>query len=1118
MKKNNLKKKSTEKKEIEKDNKNNRETNSNINKKTNKDKSETIEYNLHDNSSETESYSYNNESSNEYNNTGMNNYMEENKMKNNKNTSSATINGIYNNDNKMGKKKITNDSNECNKREYDQDKYLTSSYTSETNIESVYINNNVEDMGVTTYYNRKNIDTNNNSGLDDNTSYYNETVQDETLPDETLQDEMLRDETLRDENEVSDISTDDILSNMSSDSSFMEGDEYVDNNNDEKRKEETHEYIPNNEIYLLSVDIKNKEKQLEEENKNIWKLKNRFNKLEKSIIIKKKNIENLKKNLDEKKKIEETESIICKNIKIQNNFLVNECKKLKEKKKKNQKNIIKVENDLNTYDNDIIDIKNKLMNKESELKEWAFIINKTQKEEYEIEKCKLSKDKEIKNLSYKLEKLNLEKVEEEKNLNIIKTKNLKLSIELDSLIKLNNDKKEEKKKLKENWQCVVDTIRSRDSTIFKFEGDFRKYINKKNNLKKKCEYMDTIVLVEKKKKNEDLNNKIKKFNVNLAKLRKEEISLEESYNQLVVEKDILIKSYDSEYLFWKEKVEETKNLKKLLNELNKTYDKLMERSNESKNELKLEALKKVTKNEYIKSVEKIINTEKDKLNGLFNDIKMLDEEKFVLAQNLQKSKNEYNILESNILGTEIKIKQMITKIKKLEKEIEKQKEIMYKFEFLTQVLTKKLNVITGTGIFKKKKENQKKIMSLKKELSQNEEIFNTLINDIKRINVELKNIKIYQNNLKEQNTNSTQKCNEIQLDIKALEHNLTVENKEKENIMLIELNLKLEFDKIKTTFEKHLTNLNMLKDENKTNIKNAKLNEQDMKAQLESYKIIIKNINEEIHKLNMLSVDKKTKCTNLETKLYNMNALQIDKDEIGKDENKTIYYKMKIEEDIIKLKTEILQLDNKIKKEESEKENYEKTLNDIIQTNKMFSDNVMQSIDPNYKILLKKKNKLEKKLNSINEQITILEKDINNYNEKMEHSEIQINQILLDSKNMEDKIVNIKENCNKMHNTLNDIFIKIERSSNQLKNLISNKKGKTSKVQKKNNIDASENEDDDTATASNSNNEQVSLEKKIFKQIQTESLKDKLSLLLECFKDYGDNTIIKETLHIIETA
>ncbi|CRG93513.1 conserved Plasmodium protein, unknown function [Plasmodium gallinaceum] len=951
---------------------------------------------------------------------------------------------------------------------------------------------NKEERKVT--YTEKNL----NSIIDDSKNYADNKI---TMNNNNIS---YYEKTLQDENEISDISTDEILSDLDTESDEEKIVEEI-----RKYNENIYENFNNNEICILSEDIKRKEKLLEEENKNIWNLKNRCSKIEKCIEIKKKKITYIKTKIDEKTGIELEEEEICKNTEIKNNFLKKENRKLKLEREKNNEKIIKTQDDLEKCENDIEEIKKKLIYKEEELNEWIKRVNKIQEEEYEIEKFRLSKDKEIGKLSLNLEKLSEQKVEYEKNLNSFKTKNMKLNIELKSITNEIQETEKEKKDLFQKWKCILDSINSRDETIFKFEEDFRKYLNKEKKLQQKSEKIVSNINAQKSKNNE-INDKIKVSQLDLNKLRKEVSQVNYNSNKIIIERDNLYKDYESEKLNLKEKYEEKKNLEAYLNELLKDYDKLLINREESKKEFIKEELKNVEKNELIKSSEKILNELQNKLRNLISEIKSLDEEKFCLSEALQKSKNEYSILESNVFGTQVKIKQIKNNIKKIEQELERQKEILYKFDFQTQVLTKKLSVISGISTFEKKKENQKKITTLEKELSQYESIFNTLNNEIKSINVELKNIKIYQNNLKEEKTNILNLSEKLQLEIKSLENTLNNENKEKENIMLIEMNLKIELDKLKAIFSKHLDNLNHLKEKKKEKFKDAKLNDQDISANIESLKIIIKNINEEVHKLNMQLYDKKNRCNHLESKLNSiieMNKTEEDDSINDENHNKYIYYKIKMEEDTIKLKEEIKKIDDKIIKEREETNNFQKTLNDILQANKIFNDNI-NCIDPQYKSLLKKKNKLNKKLNEINEEIRITEKNISDHNMKIENIKNELNSLLLKSENIEKDLEIFKENSKKMENLLNELYTKIERASNHLKNVLSIKQ-KSLKVKTKN---------ESTHEIDNNITEQVSLEKKIFKHIQMESLREKLSLLFDCFKDEGDNTLMKEIFNIIKTC
>ncbi|GAB65108.1 hypothetical protein PCYB_051260 [Plasmodium cynomolgi strain B] len=961
-------------------------------------------------------------------------------------------------------------------------------------------------------------------------------------PEQYKYDELYEETLLGgEEEEMSDISTDEMLSGMESESDTDMSEEVKQFTSGGKLM---YKNFYNDEISALSEEIQEKEKMLEETNKTIWNLKNRFLKLEKYINSKKKEVTKKKKIVEEKKKIEEEESGACVNIQAKNQFLIRQNEKLKYEREKNNEKIIKTQNDLIQCENSIEEMKEKLIDKEKELKEWTLQIDKLQKEEFEVEKFALCQDKEIENMTYKLEKLNLERVEQDKKVNIMKTKNMQLHMELQANIK-ENDQMEEEKKTSNQVEVCCRHYNNRDQTIFKFEEEFRKYAKKREKLTHKCKAINEHIETQR-GKNHILSDQLKREETNLNKIKREQSKVQEELKKVYDEKDILLKDLECEKITAREKLEEKKNLQVSLTELGKTLHKLVQSFEESRREYTKEELNSVEKNQLIKSSEQILIEQNGKLAKLNAKIKMLDEEKFKLQENLQKSKNEYTILEADMVGTQIKIKQMKSNIKKMEQELERQKEILYKFDFQTQVLTKKLNVASGISTFEKKK-SQKKIDTLEKEFTRYEEIYTTINNEMKRISVELKNIKNQQMCMKEEKGNILQDTEKLELEIKSLESTVIAQNKEKENIMLIEMNLKIELDKMKEIFSNNLDSLNLLKKKRKENVQNEKLNEQDMNAHVDSLKVIVKNMSDELHKLNLQVHDKKSRCSNLELKLDAINVRngeeqqhqqhqQREQDEASRhgrpdrshqpdrpdlQDNKHIHYKIKIEEDISKLKQEIETLDAHIEKENQQVDQFQKTLNEIIQTNKTFSDNI-KCIDPQYKELLKK-NKLNKKCNQIKEDITSIEKDISVYKKKINGVENELNYVLTDARSVEDKVTALRENSRKMEGTINDIFVKIERASNQLRAIVGAKKKPMSSQ-----LGASRSDDDGedtpagggapTGGSTDNRDEQVPLEKRVFKQIQMESLKEKLALLFECFKSHGDNAVVREIYHVIEAS
>lgn len=77
---------------------------------------------------------------------------------------------------------------------------------------------------------------------------------------------------------------------------------------------------------------------------------------------------------------------------------------------------------------------------------------------------------------------------------------MKFDIELKSIIQEYYDIKKDIKNISNKYICIMDMIKCRDKTIYKFEKDYTKTIHKEKQLQNKCLHKENLINTQKDKK------------------------------------------------------------------------------------------------------------------------------------------------------------------------------------------------------------------------------------------------------------------------------------------------------------------------------------------------------------------------------------------------------------------------------------------------------------------------------------------------------------------------------------------------------------------------------------------------------------------------------------------
>ncbi|KAJ3412119.1 Coiled-coil domain-containing protein 39 [Chytridiales sp. JEL 0842] len=598
--------------------------------------------------------------------------------------------------------------------------------------------------------------------------------------------------------------------------------------------------------------------------------------------------------------------------------------------KRVEKEIAETTDHLNAVQNSIYrgnerieQIRAELKMEKDELDEWLRV--QAEKEEDNLALLKYTKedDMKIKELSLAIEKLMQEVNKKKSLLSAEVTETQVTQIELEKTTEAFKKLHVERQDLITQWENAIKTMRKRDEDISEAQ---ERYQQMKADIAEKQKIIDEkqAFLDQQNLNNEETEKKIALCDRSVSKYRAEHSEATQSLSQFQDEVEVLRSTLNKTS---NEVVNKRGEISSLKNDLQEKQGKLEKaKKNQSDVKAKLARITSDTMSMEAKAQElqEILKLEEAKSKDLDRELKFLQDQQFKKNQELFKLRQDEKNLNAEIVGGEAALKNLKSKIYKLDQEAMKQQALLYAQEFQIQQLERKVRRAQGDRTDEEKEILMKKIEELNEQLDMQTKKYNLLVNQQKKSQEDLRQAKRKLADLQKEKDSITESIDELNLYTESAGNQLNAKIKEKEELMVEENILRLELRKLRGFLNARADEVLSL--EHRQVQLQLALEERTKEIGIHNdmLRLQIKNAEEERHSANSELRDRIGKVEKLRRR-YEILMTQFAPEE-GEEEHSQAYYVIKASQEREELQREGDELDAKIRKAEKEIKALENTL------------------------------------------------------------------------------------------------------------------------------------------------------------------------------------------------
>nr|KAG5697900.1 hypothetical protein BaRGS_026838 [Batillaria attramentaria] len=685
----------------------------------------------------------------------------------------------------------------------------------------------------------------------------------------------------------------------------------------------------------LSMPVANAEnKQLEDEvqrkQQMITQNQNDLNETEDRVFAMTEHLKNVRQELlhtqalvEARDKELETEDHMLKIAQTEEGRLQQEINRLKKEldELKEQKNI---------YENNIFRQTQKLEEMKSQMN-WdqqaleAWLEESARKDEDAMTLCKYTRQDEgkIKELTLRMEKLTEEVRAKKRQLDNEMTSTLTAQIELDKTAEDFRKAHTDRQELIYQWEHTIEQMQRRDkdmdllaAQLARVKVDVRK---KEEAIREKQQFLDNEI-----ENNQEQEKKIGIAERTSSKLRREYQEAETSRTQFADELDALKRTVDRTAVDLETTRTHVAHLKKEVADKTNKLQQAKDVREALVEKLKVATEATLSAEERATQMDEMLNAEERHQKELEGELKNMRDIQFKKQQELYKSRMEERDLEAMIEGSRAALRNLNSKISRLDTEALKQQEILYSQDFNIQQLERRIGRMQGEQSNEEKVHLEVKLQELIRELDEKNNTHNLLALQLKRLQDDIRRVTRELETSGAVKADLTSKIEELSLYNENSERELRTLIKNKQDKMVDENLMKLEIKRLRdmlndksgevlTQEKRHL----QLQTAMKERMQEIAIHKDMLKAQFKAADEERQQISAELH-------DRISKIEKLR-KRYEILMLSMAPPE-GEEDRSQAYYVIKAAQEKEELQREGDDLDARIRKAEKEIRALENTL------------------------------------------------------------------------------------------------------------------------------------------------------------------------------------------------
>ncbi|KAI9179113.1 hypothetical protein H9P43_005775 [Blastocladiella emersonii ATCC 22665] len=441
-----------------------------------------------------------------------------------------------------------------------------------------------------------------------------------------------------------------------------------------------------------------------------------------------------------------------------------------------------------------------LKSEERELEDWLKV--QQEKEEDNLILLKYSKedDQRIKELSLQIEKLMGEVNEKKASLSQSVTETQVSQMEVERIAEEFRKLHQERQDLLGQWEQAILGMRKRDQQIEKAQLHYEdlkarlsQEVERRKKIEEKQAFLDKQIAIK-----GDTEKSIQTLDRLVSKLKGDQVEA----NQLLV-------SFQDELEALRTHLNRTSNdVQSKRNEVKNLQDEVRAKTNQVASEgdraKQLQAkLKSVlagtgSKEEKAAELQGYLRQDEQRSKELDKQIKSLKDQAFRHNQDVFRLKQEEKTLGAEISGAHAAIRNLGSKIAKLDQESIQQRSLIYNQEYTLQQLERKVKRAQGDRTDEEQAALNKKIAELTEQYDRAVESHQLLSTQLKRAQDDLRHAKRRLEVLTKEKAGVTEQIDDLNLYIASASSQLSAKVREKEEVMVEESILRLEVKKLRT--------------------------------------------------------------------------------------------------------------------------------------------------------------------------------------------------------------------------------------------------------------------------------------------------------------------------------
>ncbi|KAJ3023472.1 Coiled-coil domain-containing protein 39 [Thoreauomyces humboldtii] len=390
--------------------------------------------------------------------------------------------------------------------------------------------------------------------------------------------------------------------------------------------------------------------------------------------------------------------------------------------KRIDKDIVQVTDHLNAIQNNIyrnnerIDgIRGDLKLEKSELDEWLRVQSEKEEDNMALLKYTKEDNQKIKELSLGIEKLMQEVNRKKAILSAEVTETQVTQIELDKTTEAFKLLHQERQDLIQQWESTIEGMRIKDQQIVDvqeaFEATRTEIANQQRVIDEKQRFLD-----QQNDNNDETDKKIALTERAVSKFRFDQTQANAGLIQFQDELEVLRNTLNKTATDLVNKRGEVVNLK---DDLNDKHDKL-EREKQNAEDMKVKLAhvtdKTMTMEQSAQELQEILKQEENRSRELDRELKVLRESQFKRNQEVFRLKQDEKDMSASLTGGEAALRNLKSKVHRLDQEALKQQAMLYAQEFQIQQLERKLRRAQGERTDEEKEMLMKRIADLNGQL------------------------------------------------------------------------------------------------------------------------------------------------------------------------------------------------------------------------------------------------------------------------------------------------------------------------------------------------------------------------------------------------------------------